>query len=303
MPPSNNYTTAKGEFLNSVVNKIGKQIWSSKAYVNPLKRLKKGFIENANDIEEIYIARAVGTAQDPDGVDTLKRVKSTVKTQYHTQDYEKSYTVSVSDKQVRQGFLTSGGVTKVAEKILESLHTGYEYDEYIATLDVLEKLAKAAPSTAKKKVTDVTDLASAKAFTKEVKKDVKKMARRSTTYATVENHSKPSDLILFLNDEWSVEIDVELLATAFNISKADLSEMTIIEIPDLGTSNIKAVLCDEGAIQIYDTYYGIEPQRNAKGKFTNQHLSTDKILSWSNMYNVCVYYTGDTVPTALNVEE
>lgn len=291
MPPSNNYTTSKGEFLNSVVNKIGKQIWASKAYVNPLKRLKKGFIENANDIEEIYVARVLGTDYDPDGVDTLKRVKSTVKTQYHTQDYEKTYTVSISDKQVRQGFLTTGGVTKMAEKILESLHTGYEYDEFNETLKVLNSLATGAKY--KKVVSDVTDLVTAKEFTKEVKKDVKRFGRRSDTYATVENHAKPSELILFLNEDWSVEIDVELLASAFNMSKADISEMTIIEIPTLTDPTIKAVLCDQGAIQIYDTYYGIEPQRNAKGKFTNQHLSTDKIFSWSHMYNVAVYKTAE----------
>lgn len=296
MPPSSNYTPAKGEFLNSVVNKIGKQIYSSKAYVNPLKRLKKGFIENANDIEEIYVARAVGTDYDKDGVDTLKRIKSTVKTQYHTQDFEKSYTVSISDKQVRQGFLSSGGVTKIAEKILESLHTGAEYDEYVKTLDCLNSVCLTTPATGKKKVTEVTDLDTAKAFTKEVKKDIKRMAKRTSNYATVENHAKASELILYLNEDWAVEIDVELLATAFNMSKADITELTIIEIPQLKNTNIKAILADEGAIQIYDTYYGIEPQRNAKGKFTNQHLSTDKIFSWSNMFNVCVYYTGEVAP-------
>ena len=287
MPPKDSYTVAKGEFLNSVINKVGKQIWSSKAYTNPLKRLKKGFIENANDIEEIYVARAMGTDYDPNGVDTLKRVKSEVKTQYHTQDYEKSYTVSVSDKQVRQGFLTTGGVSKIADKILESLHTGYEYDEFNETLKVLNELSTSAKYS--KTVRDVIDLETAKEFTKEVKKDVKRFGRRSDTYAIVENHAKPSDLILFLNEEWAVEIDVELLATAFNMSKADITEMTIIEIPNLEDHSIKAVLCDQGAIQIYDTYYGIEQQRNAKGKFTNHHLSTDKIFSWSHMYNVAVY--------------
>ena len=52
---------------------------------------------------------------------------------------------------------------------------------------------------------------------------------------------------------------------------------------------IKAILCDERALQIYDTYYAIEPQRNAKGKFTNHFLSTEKIFSWSNLVNIAVF--------------
>ena len=62
MPPSNNYTPAKGEFLNSVVNKIGKQIWSSKAYVNPLKRLKK--VSNIRSLDGIPIRKIINFLLD-----------------------------------------------------------------------------------------------------------------------------------------------------------------------------------------------------------------------------------------------
>jgi hypothetical protein len=289
--PTSTYTPAKSEFLTNVVNKIGKQIYSSTAYQNPLKRLKKGFIDNANDIEEIYIARAVGYAYDAAATDTLARVKPTVTTQYHTENFDKGYTVTVQDKQVRQAFQNTEGVNRLANEIITSLHTGSEYDEYVQTLAVLNSVATNAPSTAKKTITAVTDNATAKALVKQIKKDVKAMGDRSATFATVENHCKPSDLILFLNRDYSVEIDVELLATAFNIDKAQLSDMTIIEIPALTDTKIKAIVADNRAIQIYDTYYEVEPQRNAKGKFTNQHLTVSKIFSYSNLVNVAVYST------------
>lgn len=292
--PNNTYTVAKGEFLNSVINKIGRQIFSSTAYQNPLKRLKKGFIDNANEIEEIYVARAIGHAYDPNGEGNLDRVKPNVKTQYHQESKDIDYTVTVSDKQVRKGFTSKEGVNKVANEIIQSLHTGAEYEEYENMLKVIRDIAVGTPETAKRTVDEITDLQTAKAFTKKVKKDIKAMADRSTTYAKYENHCKASDLVLFLNKEWAVEIDVEFLASTFNKSIAEITESTIIEIPILknedGTdSKIRAVLCDERAIQIYDTYYAIESARNAKGKFTNQHLSTEKIYSYSNMVNVATY--------------
>lgn len=286
--PSATYTVKKQEFLNSVVNKIGKQIYSTTAYNNPLKRIKKGFIANANEIEEIYIARAVGTNYDPDGQGALDRVKPDVKTQYHQVDYEKDFQVTIQDKQVRKGFTTDGGVTRIANEIMESLHTGAEYEEYLKCIEILDTIA--TNSKYKKEVADVVDNATAKAFVKELKKTIKHMGLRSETFATYENHCKPSDMILFLNMDWAIEMDVEMLATAFNMSKQEINECTIIEIPSLTTNpNTKAILCDERALQIYDTYYGLEPQRNAKGKFTNHFLSTEKIFSWSNLVNIAVF--------------
>lgn len=288
--PSSTYTVKKQEFLNSVVNKIGKQVYSSTAYVNPLKRIKKGFIENANEIEEIYVSRAVGTDYDPTGAGTLDRVKPDVKTQYHQVDYEKDFQVTIQDKQVRKGFTTSGGVTRIANEIMESLHTGAEYEEYLKCIEILDTIATS--SKYKKEVADVVDNATAKAFTKELKKTIKAMGLRSTTYSTYENHCKPENMVLFLNMNWSVEMDVEMLATAFNMTKQEINETTIIEIPDLTVNtHTKAILCDERALQIYDTYYGLEPQRNAKGKFTNHFLSTEKIFSWSNLVNIAVFNT------------
>lgn len=290
--PSATYTIKKQEFLNSIINKIGKQQYSTTAYVNPLKRLKKGFIENANEIEEIYVSRATGFAYDPSGANSLDRIMPDVKTQYHQVDYAYDFGVSVHDKQVRKGFTTSQGVSRLANEIIESMHTGAEYEEFTKTLELLDTIAK--ESKYKLQVSDVTDNESAKAFTKTIKKHIKDMGYRSTKYSTYENHCKPENMILFLNSDWAVEMDVELLASAFNMSKQQINECTIIEIPNLPTATtVKAILCDERALQIYDTYYGVEPQRNAKGKFTNHFLSTEKIFSWSNLVNIAVFQTSE----------
>lgn len=286
--PSATYVIKKQEFLNSVVNKIGKQIYSTTAYTNPLKRIKRGFIENANEIEEIYIARAVGYDYDPNGSGALDRVKPNVTTQYHQVDYAKDFQVTIQDKQVRKGFTTSGGVTRIANEIMESLHTGAEYEEYNKCLEILDTIA--TNSKYKKTVTDITDQRSAMDFVKEIKKTINKMGRRGTTFATVENHCKPSQMILFLNEDWDVEMDVEMLAQAFNMSKQQIDDCVKIKIPELTKNkNTRAILCDERALQIYDTYYGLEPQRNAKGKFTNHFLSTEKIFSYSNLVNIAVF--------------
>lgn len=279
----------QNEFLGTVVEKIGRQEYSSKAYLNPLARFKKGFINNANEIEEIYVARVQGTTQDFDGTDTLKRVKPNITTQYHKQNYGKCYTATVTDEQVRRGFTTEGGVRKIADEILTQLQTGYEYDEYIAMRNNFCDLIEGTPC--KRTITAITNQTTAKDFVKKVKKDIAKMQFRNTEFATVERNCKPSDLVLVLRTGLLAEIDVELLATAFNVDRTQLDTM-VVEVDDFpDNENVQAMLLEQNALMVFDTLYNIEPQRNAKGMFTNHHLNVEKIISTSNMYNVAVYQT------------
>lgn len=290
--PSSSKLNTQNEFLGSLVEKIGRQEYSSRAYMNPLAKFKKGFIENASEIEEIYVARVQGVAQDLDGTDTLKRVKPNITTQYHKQNFGKCYTATISDQQVRRAFTTKDGVRKIADEILTQLQTGYEYDEYIQMRDNMVDLIDGTPC--KVQISSITDNTTAKAFTKQVKKHVADMKFRSTRYSTVERHCQEKDLVLVLRSGLLAEIDVELLATAFNVSLTDVPTM-VVEVDDFtGYPNVQAMLIEKEALMVFDTLYNLEPQRNAKGMFTNHHLNVEKIISTSNMYNVAVYHTGST---------
>ena len=278
----------KNEFLGSLVNKIGRQEYSSKAYLNPLAKFKKGFIDNANEIEEIYVARVQGLSQDLDGTTTLKRVKPDVKTLYHNQEYGKCYTATITDKQVRQAFTSKDGVKRIADEILSQQHTGVEYDEYVAMKKAINDFAAAVPETAKRTITEVTNQTTAKEFVKKVKKDIGKMQFRSTNYCEYEQHSKAEDLVLFVHIDYQAEIDVELLATAFNIDKAELNTRVVF-VDGFTNTKLRAVLLDVGAIKVFDTLYNNEQQRNAQGMFTNYHLNVEKIVSYSTLYNGASY--------------
>ena len=278
----------KNEFLGSLVNKIGRQEYSSKAYLNPLAKFKKGFIDNANEIEEIYVARVQGLSQDLDGTTTLKRVKPDVKTLYHNQEYGKCYTATITDKQVRQAFTSKDGIKRIADEILSQQHTGVEYDEYVAMKKAINDFAAAVPETAQRTITEVTNQTTAKDFVKKIKKDIGKMQFRSTNYCQYEQHSKAEDLVLFIHIDYQAEIDVELLATAFNIDKAELNTR-VVYVDGFANTKLRAVLLDVGAIKVFDTLYNNEQQRNAQGMFTNYHLNVEKIVSYSTLYNGASY--------------
>lgn len=301
--PKGEYTVQKGEFLNSVVNKIGKQTYSNQAYVNPLKRFKGEFIEQASDIEEIYVGRAEDTGYDKEGKGVLDRVKPSVATQYHTEEVEHAYKRTVHDKEMRKGFLSKGGVTTMADNIIQTMHTGLEIDEYEDILSTLKLLTTKKTTKNTISVAKVVDEVSAKTFCKEVKKIIPKMGVWNDKYSTKPNFAPKGNLILFIDSDVDVEVNAEYLASLFNMTTVQLNDTTKIEVPNL-TDILEdgqfAVLLDERCLKIHPTYYNIENIRNTRGKFTNYDLVTNLLLSCTDWFQFIVF---KEKPVTLSIEE
>ena len=281
--PTSTYTPTLNEFTSVLVEKIGRQIWSSKSWQNPLSVFKKGEIKYASEIEEIYVSRIEGLTQDFDGSTTLDRVKPDVKSQYHKQEYGKLYTTSVTDQQARRAFYTENGVRKLADEQLTQMSTGWNYNEYVEYRNNLHRFISGLPSTAIYSVSQVTDNATAKEITKKIKSVLGQMRFRSTTFSTYESSSTSAEMYLVTTPEVMAEIDVELLAQAFNMEKAEINTRILL-IDKFDDPNYQALLLDEKGMQIYMTLYNLETQRNAQGMFTNYHLNIEQVISTSNLY-------------------
>ena len=285
--PTTTFTPTANGYLSELVNKIGRQEYASKTYSNPLASLKGGFIANASDIEEIYVSRLNGIAQNLDGTSNFDKTKADVKTCYHKQNYSKLYTTTVSDKQVRQAFTTSGGVKALADEIITQLHTGAQYDEYVVMRDNLKDII-GRDNIKKIETTPVTDNATAKDFVKKLKTVVSKMSFRNQDYCEFETSANLNELILFVKPEMLAEIDVELLASAFNVSSVDIKTRVFV-VDTFGDETTEALLIDKNAFKVHPTLYNLETARNAQGMFTNYHLNVEYIVSTSTMYNACLF--------------
>lgn len=287
--PTPTYTQTKQEFLNSVLNKIGKQEFSNKTYTNPLKRLRGQFINGPTDIEEIYVDRVADTGYDKEGAGVLDRVKPTVSVQYHTNTVEHGYKCTVHNKQMRKGFLNKDGLQTMAQAIINSLHTGQELDDYQDCIDTLKALTTATKGSKNNiiKVSPVTNEATSKAFTKAIKKTIHKMKDYSSVYSDKSSFANANELILFMDSDTDVEVEIEHLASAFNMTIAQLNETSKIIIPDmkkkLGNNTI-AVLAHEKCIKINPCYYDLDSIKNTRGKFVNFDLATETLCSYTTWY-------------------
>lgn len=290
------YQATENEFLNALVNKIAMVIVRNKTFKNPLAVLKKGGVPLGRNIEEIYTNPATGTTYDPTGSKLLERKIPDTKAIYHTLNRQGQYKATVSKSQLIQAFTSYQALEQLLNSIVNSIYSGDNLDEFI----LMKELFASAITGGKLKtvnVTDVTDTDSAKAFVKAIKTVGQAMEFPSSNYNTYYDINKDSDVnpvitwtpqsnqILVLRNDVAVDVDVELLAKAFNVSYTDLKQRTLL-VDNFGSAeNCGAVLCDEAYIQVYDNLVQMESFHNGEGLYDNyiyHHWQTYSLSLFAN---------------------
>ena len=127
------------------------------------------------------------------------------------------------------------------------------------------------------KVSDITDEASAKAFARIVRKYSNDLTFMKNTfnYAGVTTHTPKEDQVLIVNTDVDAWLDVEVLAYAFNMAKADpesvLGKKVVLDdFGSLTDNETKALLVDRDWFMIYNQLYEVKEQDNALHLYFNR---------------------------------
>ena len=288
------YNLLYTEFFPSLFGKIGKTIIEQKLFKNPLSRFKSGAIHNAQDVEEIFIEMAKAEGKyDNKGLNPLgRRTGPNVKNIFHRQNRQDYYAITVGDLDVVQVFRSEATLDTFITGLINSVYSGAEYDEYLA----MKNLLASYKGYFDYGVSAITDGETAKDFVKTVRKASTDLTFASKSYnkAGVLTWTKTADQVLFVNKDVLAEVDVEVLAKAFNMGKTDI-QVEIIPMDDFGSlTDTYALLVDKSWFRIWDTLSKMEPQRNAQGLFTNYFYHVHQILSASTFKNA-VRFTTATV--------
>lgn len=290
------YQATENEFLNALVNKIAMTIVRAKTFKNPLSILKKGNVPLGKNIEEIYTNPATGKTYDPSGEDLLKREIPDTKAIYHSLNRQGKYKATVSKSQLITAFTSWEAMEKLLNSIVNSIYSGDNMEEFL----LMKELFATAIAGGKMKTVEVTaptDTATAKDFVKAIKKIGLGMTVPSEAYNSYFDVNKDTDAkpvitwtpmenqILILRNDISVEIDMELLAQAFNVSYAELKQRILL-VDSFGTdTDTLAVLCDEAYVQVYDNLQQMDSFRNPEGLYENfilHHWQTYSLSLFAN---------------------
>lgn len=298
-----NYTEMHNEFMTALVNKIGLSIIKSKIFENPLKPFKQGSMEYGSDIEEIFVDIIKAEAFDPEDAEStlFKRVLPDVKAFFHRINRQDVYPVTIEDNRLKRAFFNSGDFNGVVSAIVNSLTTSDNKDEF----EIMKHLIQQASVEGKflnVVVSPVTDEATTKAAISKIKEYSNNLTFLSPNYnhAGVHTHTPLEDQIILINTRFDAIVDVEVLAAAFNMDKANFLQNRVLVDDFGGLSNVLCAVVDRKWFMCFDTEFSTEEQRNAKGKYYNIFLHHHGVYSTSPFSNAVLFVT--TAPTLSSID-
>lgn len=319
----------QNEFLSALVNRIGRVLVTSKMYDNPWSMFKKGTLEFGETIEEIFVNIAKPFQFDPNVAETnlFKREIPDVRSAFHIMNYQKYYKTTIQNDQLRQAFLSWQGITDLIAKIVDSMYTGANYDEFQTMKYMLAKHilnGRMYPVT----IPAVTE-ANMKSIVSTIKGVSNNYEFMSNKYnvAGVQNFSKKNDQYLLINSNFDATMDVEVLASAFNMNKTqfagqrvlvdsfgslDIERLSILFADDptyteISESDLQAldaipcVLVDRDWFMIFDNFYNFTEQYNGEGLYWNYWYHVWKTFSVSPFANNALFIPGTPTVSSVTV--
>ena len=306
------YPTLKNEFINVLTNQVSKQLFFNKVWENPYKMFNRGQLPYGKSIESIFIDIVKGkdrtrqTNVNNLASDLLSRQTPNVKVEYYSENFQQQYPTTLSDEELKGAFRTQNGLSEMTARILQAPLTGAEFDQFLMIKHALANLKTAQVKIGKTAYNGLTAKEKANLITTTVKAYVKKLKFLSNNYNAqgVMTFSRPTDLYLFVPADISAFLDVEQLATAFNISKVELPTrvLDIDNFQKVNTGNDASsnpyvedtdalfYLIDKDAIQLYETLNESESFRNPQAKYTNIWFDRWGIIASCHFANAIKFY-------------
>ena len=296
--------TIQNEFVASLIDRIALVVIRNASLQNPLKKFKKGQIDDGRTIEEIYTDIVKAQKYDPsDAEQTLfKRVMPNVKTLFHDRNRQDVYPLTLQDASLRSAFTSWGNFESFVSSILNSIYSSAEVDEYEYMKLLIENyyaksFFKVIPVTKPNTSTATTDLV--RALRAHAMRMTLPQGTRDYNSLNVRTKSDMSDLHLFISADLNASMDVDVLAKAFNMDRTSfLGNVTVME--GFSTPGIEAVLVDQSFFMVYDNLHKLETVRNAKGLYWNYFYHVWQTLSTSRFANAVAFVSG-TVPAVTQI--
>lgn len=323
------YPALQNEFLTALVNRIGRVIITSKMYDNPWSIFKQGTLEFGETIEEIFVNIAKPFEYDPAVAENKVFARETpdVRAAFHILNYQKFYKTTIQNEQLRQAFLSWNGITDLISKIVDSMYTAANYDEFQTMKYMLAKhILNGELFATQIPTVQTSNMKSIVSTIKAVSNNFEFMSSKYNV-AGVANYAMKDNQYIIVNSAFDATMDVEVLAAAFNMNKADFmghrvlidsfgnldterlnllfandpnyTPLTSTEIAALDA--VPAVLVGGDWFMIFDNLYNFTEQYNGEGLYWNYWYHCWKTFSVSPFANAVVFVPGTPAIDSVSV--
>lgn len=321
------YPAMANQFLTALINRIASVQVKSALFNNPYADLKKGFLEMGETVEEVFVqiakAREFNVEKAP--AREFKRTLPDVRAAFHVMNWRVQYPVTIQRADLERAFLNASGVTDMIARIVDSLYNGANYDEFL-----LFKYLMIKAITKGKTYPVEVDMSDTKNFGIKARAISNQLTFMSNKYnvASVTTVTDKADQYIFIDADFEAQYDVEVLASAFHMDKAEyigkrklidnwatfdndrfdiirensnqIEEVTDAELALM--ADVKAVIVDKEWFQVFDNLSEFTEKFVASGLYWNYFYNVWKTISFSPFSNMITFVdsSADTdVPASL----
>ena len=300
--------------LNDFVSLLKKVVYTAvynKTFNNPLASLEGERMPLGQFIESAYVnpAHARGFNVN-DFAGLLQKYDAEVATEYYSVNSDLQYCVTITREKIRNAFVSWDQLEGLISGMVNSLYNGAYIQRYVATKGLVTA-AFTANKVQYQTITDVTDEQSAKALIRQMRAAYSKFQIPSTKYnawekvkgdrMALKTWTDPQDVVVLISADIEALVDVEVLAAAFNMNKADfLGRVIVVDdfsiYDDAGTlavdgGAIKAAIMDRSWFRIKTQDFALDEFYNANNRTWQYYLNDVRMVNYSLFANAIVFAT------------
>lgn len=300
--------------MNEFVSLLKKVVYTAvynKTFNNPLVGLEGERMPLGQFIEDAYVnpAKARGFNVN-DFAGLLQKYEAEVATQYLSVNSDLQYCVTLTREKIRNAFTSWDQLEALISGYINSLYNGAYITRYNQTKGLVTA-AFTGNNVQYQVIDNPTDEQSAKSMIRQLRAAFSKMQIPSTRFnawnkvkggrMALKTWSDPEDVVVLISADVEALVDVEVLAAAFNMSKADFLGRVIVvddfsQYNDDGTvavdgSAIKAMIADRSWFKIKTQDFAMDEFYNANNRTWQYYLNDVRMCNFSLFANAIVFAT------------
>lgn len=300
--------------MNDFVSLLKKVVYTAvynKTFNNPLANLEGERMPLGQFIEDAYVnpAKAVGfNVEDFAGL--LQKYEAEMGVEYFSVNSDLQYKVTLTRDKIRNAFTSWDNLEALISGYINSLYNGAYNTHYLQTKGLVTA-AFTGNNVQYEVISNPTDEQSAKSLIRQLRAAFTKMQVPSTKFnawnkvkggrLALKTWSDPEDIVVVISADVEALVDVEVLAAAFNMSKADFLGRVIVvddfnQYNDDGTlavdgSAIKCAIMDRAWFKIKTQDFAMDEFFNANNRTWTYFLNDVRMCNFSLFANALVFAT------------
>lgn len=303
----------QNEFVNALMNRIGLVHITSAIFYNYFSPFKTGQLDFGETIEEVFvgIARVQDFSREKSNQREFKRTPADVKAAFHIINWDVQYPTTIENDELEKAFLSANGVTDMISRIVSGMTRAAEYHEWALFKYLLMKgitSGKMRPLAVGVEPKDLS-IASRTASVR-----LAHMSKENNVEGVL-TATPISDQVIVIDAATNANLDVNVLADAFNINRANIAGQLIVidswtefpesEFEELRSStdfmeefstaelailkDVKMVVIDRNWFKVWDSLTKLTETFVGSGDYWNYWLRKRAVYSTSPFSNAIVF--------------